>query len=132
MATTIYNGLLYTTKEINRNFRIKINGIVDGKKVNKLVGVKGLIELIGVGMANKMLRRVFNGKTKPYVNCVVVSKFHSTLNNIRPGGFPEPNTNSYEFRKKKQVKRDFQIGVAVRKTQWLQTFRGFKMCMVEH
>ena len=33
MATTIYNGLLYTTKEINRNFRIKINGIVDGKKV---------------------------------------------------------------------------------------------------
>ena len=59
MATTIYNGLLYTTKEINRNFRIKINGIVDGKKVNKLVGVKGLIELIGVEMANKMLRRAF-------------------------------------------------------------------------
>jgi hypothetical protein len=58
MATTIYNGLLYTTKEINRNFRIKINGIVDGKKVNKLVGVKGLI---GVEMANKMLRRAFNG-----------------------------------------------------------------------
>ena len=43
------------------NFRIKINGIVDGKKVNKLVGVKGLIELIGVEMANKMLRRAFNG-----------------------------------------------------------------------
>lgn len=41
------------------------------------------------------------------------------LNNIRPGGFPEPNTNSYKFRKKKKVKRDFQIGVAVRKTQWL-------------
>lgn len=61
MATTIYNGLLYTTKEINRNFRIKINGIVDGKKVNKLVGVKGLIELIGVEKANKMLRRAFNG-----------------------------------------------------------------------
>lgn len=59
MATTIYNGLLYTTKEINRNFRIKINGIVDGKKVNKLVGVKGLIELIGVEMANKLLRRAF-------------------------------------------------------------------------
>jgi hypothetical protein len=51
MATTIYNGLEYSTKSINRNFRIKVNGIVDGKK--------------------------------------------------------------------KQVKRDFQIGVAVRKTQWL-------------
>lgn len=61
MATTIYNGLEYSTKSINRNFRIKVNGIVDGKKINKLVGVKGLIELIGVGMANKMLRRAFNG-----------------------------------------------------------------------
>ena len=35
MATTIYNGLLYTTKEINRNFRIKINGIVDGMMAKK-------------------------------------------------------------------------------------------------
>lgn len=48
--------------KINQSqFRIKINGIVDGKKVNKLVGVKGLIELIGVEIANKMLRRSFNG-----------------------------------------------------------------------
>nr|UVM82158.1 MAG: hypothetical protein [Bacteriophage sp.] len=60
--TTIYNGLEYTTKEINRNFRIKVNGMVDGKKINKLVGVQGLIELIGVEMANKMLRRAFNSK----------------------------------------------------------------------
>lgn len=52
--TTVY----YTQQ---KKFRIKINGIVDGKKVNKLVGVKGLIELIGVEMANKMLRRAFNG-----------------------------------------------------------------------
>lgn len=48
--------------KINRNFRIKVNGMVDGNKINKLVGVKGLIELIGVEMANKMLRRAFNGK----------------------------------------------------------------------
>lgn len=62
MATSIYNGLEYTTKEINRNFRIKVNGIVNGVKVNKLVGVKGLIELVGIEFANKMLRRAFNGK----------------------------------------------------------------------
>lgn len=62
MTTTIYNGLEYSTKSINRNFRIKVNGIVEGNKINKLVGVKGLIELIGVEMANKMLRRAFNGK----------------------------------------------------------------------
>lgn len=62
MATKIYNGLEYTTKEINRNLRIKVKGLVNGIKLNKLVGVKGLIELVGVEMANKMLRRAFNGK----------------------------------------------------------------------
>lgn len=62
MALAIYNGLNYTTKEINTNFRIKVNGIVDGKKINTLVGVSGLIKLIGVEMVNKMLRRAFAGK----------------------------------------------------------------------
>lgn len=62
MALAIYNGLNYTTKEINTNFRIKVNGIVDGKKINTLVGVSGLIKLIGVEMVNKMFRRAFVGK----------------------------------------------------------------------
>lgn len=44
------------------NFRIKVNGIVDGKKINTLVGVSGLIKLVGIEMANKMIRRAFNGK----------------------------------------------------------------------
>ena len=57
----IYNGLEYTTREINRTFKIKVNGLFNGKKINTLVGVKGLIELIGVEMTNKMLRRAFNG-----------------------------------------------------------------------
>lgn len=56
--TTVY----YTQqKKLIAISALKINGVVDGKKVNKLVGVKGLIELIGVEMANKMLRRAFNG-----------------------------------------------------------------------
>lgn len=59
---SIYNGLNYTTSEINMNFRIKVNGIVDGKKTNTLVGVYGLIKLVSVEMANNMLRRAFNGK----------------------------------------------------------------------
>lgn len=58
----VYNGLNYTTREINMNFRIKVNGVSDGKKLNKLVGVSGLIQLIGVEMVNKMLRRAFAGK----------------------------------------------------------------------
>lgn len=55
----IYNGLEYTTKEINRTFKIKVNGLFNGKKINTLVGVSGLIKLVGVEMANKLLRRAF-------------------------------------------------------------------------
>lgn len=62
MTASIYNGLDYSTREINMNFRIKVNGIVDGKKINKLVGVSGLIQLIGIEMTNKMLRRAFKGQ----------------------------------------------------------------------
>lgn len=54
-------SLAYSTREINRNFRIKVSGI-DGKgnKVYKLVGVSGAIALIGVEMFNKLLKRAFN------------------------------------------------------------------------
>ena len=55
----IYNGLEYTTREINRTFKIKVNGLFNGKKINTLVGVFGLIKLVGVEMANKLLRRAF-------------------------------------------------------------------------
>lgn len=34
---SIYNGLDYTTKDINRNFKIKVNGIVNGKYKRKLM-----------------------------------------------------------------------------------------------
>lgn len=46
---SIYNGLAYTTSEINRNYKIKVAGMVNGKKVNMLVGVAGLkVYLIGI------------------------------------------------------------------------------------
>lgn len=52
--------LNYTTSEINRNFRIKVRGLADnGEKVNTLVGVSGAIDLIGVSMFNKLLKRAF-------------------------------------------------------------------------
>lgn len=56
---TIYDGLEYTTKQINRTFKIKVNGMFNGKKINTLVGVSRLIKLVGVEMANKLLRRAF-------------------------------------------------------------------------
>lgn len=52
--------LNYTTQKINRNFRIKVSGIDNnGKKIHKLVGVSGAIELIGIEMLNKFLDRAF-------------------------------------------------------------------------
>lgn len=51
--------LIYSTKQINANFRIKVNGIFNGKKINKLVGVAGALALIGVEMLNKLLKRAF-------------------------------------------------------------------------
>lgn len=51
--------LNYSTREINMNYRIKVFGINEenGKKLNTLVGVSGLLKLIGAEMANKMLER---------------------------------------------------------------------------
>lgn len=54
-------SLAYSTKDINRNFRIKVSGVDgEGNKVHKLVGVSGAIALIGVDMFNKLLKRAFN------------------------------------------------------------------------
>lgn len=55
--------LVYTTKEINRNFKIKVTGMYQGKKLHTLVGVKGMLELIGdIDLANRVLKRAFNSK----------------------------------------------------------------------
>lgn len=37
--------------EINRNWKIKVNGTFEGKKINTLVGVSGLVRFIGEDMA---------------------------------------------------------------------------------
>ena len=59
-ATTTMKTLNYTSKEINKNFRIKVAGIDNnGNRINKLVGVAGIIALIGVGLLNHLLNRAF-------------------------------------------------------------------------
>lgn len=46
---------------INRNFRIKVNGIVNGVKRNVLVGVSGLLEILGgsIEKLQKFVNRAF-------------------------------------------------------------------------
>lgn len=54
-------SLTYSTREINQNFRIKVSGVDEnGNKVHKLVGVSGAIQLIGIEMLDKLLRRAFD------------------------------------------------------------------------
>ncbi len=47
-----------SSKYINANYRIKVYGVLEsGEKVNKLVGVSGIIAIIGVDFLNKFLER---------------------------------------------------------------------------
>ena len=54
-------ALAFTTKEINRNFKIKVAGYNnDTKKLNTLVGVSGLVNLIELlGAARKEQRYAY-------------------------------------------------------------------------
>ena len=51
-------NLKYTKRFINMNFRLKVYGKDEnGKRINKLVGVAGLIALIGIELLNKFIDR---------------------------------------------------------------------------
>lgn len=87
---SIYNGLDYTTKEINRNFKIKVNGIVNGKKVNVLVGVSGLIKIVGdIKLVNRLLNVLsIVTATKRFANYAEALKSLSIISKQRRGVFP--------------------------------------------
>lgn len=51
----------YTTREINSNFKIKFYGTDStGRKVNKLVGVRGLLQELGEELAQTLTDAAFN------------------------------------------------------------------------
>ena len=53
--------LKYTTKKINGNWKIKVSGLFDGKKINTLVGVAGLVRIVAdLELTNRLLDRAFN------------------------------------------------------------------------
>lgn len=51
----------YTASEINRNFKIKVFGFINGKNINTLVGVSGLIRILNgdEAKAQKFVARAF-------------------------------------------------------------------------
>ena len=51
----------YTTKFINQNFRIKVFGRDEnGKKINTLMGVSGIIRMIGEVLFYKFVQRALD------------------------------------------------------------------------
>ena len=51
--------LNYSPKQIVKDYIIKVYGWMNGERLNKAVGVYGLVELIGYERANKMLTRAY-------------------------------------------------------------------------
>lgn len=59
MKTTA-TTLNFRTQEINLDFRIKVYGYDEnGSRINTLVGVSGLIDIIGIELSNKFLERAY-------------------------------------------------------------------------
>lgn len=60
--TNSLGEITLNTATINRNFRIKVSGLVNGERVNKLVGVRGLLSIMGGSWQKliKMVLRAFN------------------------------------------------------------------------
>ena len=59
----------YTSKYINQNFRIKVYGVDEnGNKINKLVGVTGILALIGAELLNKFIARFIKAGLDKVVN----------------------------------------------------------------
>lgn len=51
--------MTYSSKKINGEFKLKVRGIFNGKKINTLVGVSGLINIIGEEFAEKFTCKAF-------------------------------------------------------------------------
>ena len=61
MANVRKENQKFTTKFINQNFRIKVFGRDEnGKKINTLVGVSGIIRLIGEELFFKFVQRALD------------------------------------------------------------------------
>lgn len=60
--TKCFGRIVLSTSKINKFYRIKVSGMVNGKKVNTLVGVSGLLRVLGGNWDKlvKMVLRAFN------------------------------------------------------------------------
>lgn len=67
----------YDTTFINRNFLLKVYGVdSENRRINRLVGVSGLVGLIGVELTEKFITRALNSK-KDSVKCCPTQRITS-------------------------------------------------------
>ena len=59
---------LYTSAQINKEWRIKVKGVINGIKYNTLVGVSGLLKILG-GSFDKLQKFVNRAFECPYDKC---------------------------------------------------------------
>lgn len=53
--------LNFTSRSINKDYKIKVYGEFEGKKINTLVGVTGFLKIVGdIDLANRLLQRAFD------------------------------------------------------------------------
>lgn len=65
----------YDTTFINRNFLLKVYGVdSENKRINRLVGVSGLVGLIGTELTEKFITRALNSK-KDSVNAACAEDY---------------------------------------------------------
>lgn len=51
----------YTTRQVNFEWKIKVYGIIEGERINTLVGVAGFLRMVGdIALAERLLDRAFN------------------------------------------------------------------------
>lgn len=61
----------YDTTFINRNFLLKVYGVdSENRRINRLVGVSGLVGLIGVELTEKFITRALNSKKDSVKRCL--------------------------------------------------------------
>jgi len=60
--------MTHTITEINRDYRIKVFGFFNDKKINTLVGWSGLLNIIGAELAEKFVERAY-ASGMDYTHC---------------------------------------------------------------
>ena len=99
--------MVHSSKTINRNFLIKASGInSEGKRINTLVGVSGLLALIGEDLADKFVTRAIKASFNNDSCCCKLRRglritFYNKKRRFRHGNKDERRKRVQRLRRRK-------------------------------